>query len=407
LKILTLLLSVFCLVCTAQAVAEEVSLHPPAAAVPRTLFGMHIHHYQGPTPWPDIDFGSIRLWDMYGSWKDLEYKKGDWHFGAVDKYVTAAQQHNVEPVLTLALSPTWASSRPNDPPNGFPAEPKNIDDWRDYIRTVAGRYKNKVHYYEMWNEPNYNKMYSGDTRKMVELVREANRIIKEVSPDARIISPSPTFGDKGIEWLADFLRQGGGQYVDIIGFHYYVSGGPESMLGLIQRTKDTMARYGAGDKPIWDTEATWPITNGTPGSHGLSFDDASAYISRGYLLQWAAGVERWYFYAWDDRIEGLITPDGADKPTAKAYAEVERWMVGARMDSCRMDGQGNWTAHIIRPDQREAWIVWNSKVKLGKFKLPSEWNVQSVTDIYGKKSPVRHGDTIEVHFAPELIESAH
>ena len=62
----------------------------------------------------------------------------------------------VDLVLTLALSPTWASARPTEASpyfKGSAAEPGDIRQWEDYVRTVAERYKGRIMLYEIWNEP--------------------------------------------------------------------------------------------------------------------------------------------------------------------------------------------------------------------------------------------------------------
>ncbi len=57
--------------------------------------------------------------------------------------------------------------------------------------------------------------------QMIALVREAHQIIKSVDPSAILVSPSET-SDYGLPWLSEFLSEGGGQYVDVIGYHFYV-----------------------------------------------------------------------------------------------------------------------------------------------------------------------------------------
>ena len=80
---------------------------------------------------------------------------------------------------------------------------------------------------------------------------------------------SPGVGDIGekMKWLDDFLSQGGGAYVDIIGGHFYSTGSnPESVLYLIKDARQVMAKYNISEKPLWNTEAGWWIANedGTP-----------------------------------------------------------------------------------------------------------------------------------------------
>ncbi len=125
---------------------------------------------------------------------------------------------------------------------------------------------------------------------MLELCREAYQILKEVDPTITVVSPSAT-GDwgssPGVRWLDDFLSQGGGDYADVIGYHFYVMPGPpENIVPLIQKVKAVMAKYGQNDKPLWNTECGWL------GDEAFSSEDkAAGYVARSYVLNWADGVD--------------------------------------------------------------------------------------------------------------------
>ena len=395
-------------------------LLPNSAAIPNDLFGLHIHRASTVTPWPKLEFSSWRLWDAGVAWPNLETSKGQWDFGTLDKDVVLAQKHKVEIILPLGLSPSWASSRPYERSAykpGFAAEPEVIEDWRNYVRAVALRYKNRVHYFEIWNEPNLPKFYSGTTKQMVTLAREAYQILKEVDPTVTVISPSATGGGNGLTWLEDYLQQGGGVYADVIGYHFYVSPeSPESMLKVINKVQAIMSKYQVSDKPLWNTETGWVIANSfgsvdpikvgfSKETRALTMDEASAYVARSYILTWAAGVQRFYWYAWDNHVMGLTEVDGKTlKPPAIAYAEVQKWLIGARMTSCQSDLERTWTCALKRPNQYSAWIVWNPEQKL-TFQVPKDWKIQQVRDLTGAKRDFSSSKSLEINATPLLLEN--
>jgi len=122
--------------------AAADDLQAPNAVIPSSYFGLHIHHlaYPVPTPWPNMPVPEWRLWDANVTWADIEPSKGQWRFEKLDSYVSLAQQHATGILLTLGGSPRWASARPNVATNyypGFTAEPANVDDWRNYVKTVT------------------------------------------------------------------------------------------------------------------------------------------------------------------------------------------------------------------------------------------------------------------------------
>lgn len=387
----------------------EILARSPADVVPATLFGMHIHHIGTYTLWPAVPFGTWRLWDAYVSWPDLEPNKGQWYFDKLDSYVQLAQSHNVEILLPLGLSPTWASARPTEPSAykpGFAAEPANIEDWKNYVRTVATRYKGRIHYYEIWNEPNESNFYSGTVDQMVSLAREAYTILKEIDPEVTVISPSAVPGgvvDLGTPWLEEYLMKGGAAYADIIGFHFYVTPNqPESMLPFISKVKVLMAKYGVSSKQLWNTETGWA----TPKTFS-SEAEADGYVARSYILNWAAGVNRFYWYAWDDRDWLTLYMTEADFKTlttsATAYAQVQEWLIGTRMVACGQNEQGTWIANVIRDDNYSGWIVWNQTQSLN-LEIPQNWNVKRMKDLRGNTTDLTGVSQVAIGMAPILIE---
>src|SRR5882672_950381 len=105
------------------------------------------------------------------------------------------------PARTLRLC-AWVCSRPKD-----------LEDWRTFVRTIATRYKGRIHAYEIWNEPNVKRFWTGSIDQWVALTREASVIINSIDPQAIVVSP-PATSFPGIKWLPEFLSKGG-QYVDV------------------------------------------------------------------------------------------------------------------------------------------------------------------------------------------------
>jgi len=401
LALLTLLLAFPLLVCA----DGTIHLAPPQQPVPATLFGMHFHHVGGVTPWPSVPIAEWRLWDTHVAWPDLEPKKGQWHLETLDAYLTLAAQHHAAVLLPLGLSPQWASARPMEHSvyqPGFAAEPRDIDDWRNYVTVVARHCKGRVQAYEIWNEPNSKEFWTGSVSQMVALTRAASTIIRSIDPQAIIVSPSATTS-AGVPWLSQFLQMGGGQYVDVIGYHFYVGPQPpEAMIPLIQSVKQTMRENGAGDKPLWNTEFSWPAPKPFP-----SEDLAAAYLARAYILNWAAGVQRAYWYAWDNHTFVATQTTRADNqtltPAGQAYGIIQKWLVGARMDGCNEESDHTWTCQLIRGGAR-SWIVWNTEGTTA-FSIPASWRAESMTPLLGQAHAVR-GSSAEVGQVPELLTAA-
>jgi Glycosyl hydrolases family 39 len=380
-----------------------------AREIPATFFGMHFHHAGTTTPWPAEPIGAWRLWDAYVAWPDLEPQKNQWQFDTLDRDVALAEEHRVELLLVLGQSPAWASTRPRERSayqRGNAAEPKNLEDWRAFVTAVATRYKGKIRGYEIGNEPNLKQFWTGSVAQMVALTREASRIIHAIDSGAIVVSPSAV-GAGGINWLARFLAQGGGQYVDVIGFHFYVDPrAPEAMVPLIHKVKRVMEKNGVDAKPLWNTESGWSRPKPFP-----SAEMGAAYLARAFLLNWAAGVERFYWYAWDNHDWVSLQTTERDSqtltPTARAYEVIAKWLVGARLDGCHEDADHIWVCELHR-DGVAQWIVWNPRGPRD-FGVPEMWRVKTVTPLLGELGAVKVDGTGKQHVhadsAPSLLAS--
>jgi hypothetical protein len=291
--------------------------HP--AAVSSRYFGMHITNAVDGTPWPVVPFGTWRLWDAYVTWKDLEPSKGIWNFAKLDALVSLAAQHNVEIILPLALTPQWASARPNEPSAytpGAAAEPSSIQDWIDYVQAVARRYKGKIAYYEMWNEANSTTMWTGTPAELVVLQQAAYSAIKSNDPNAQLISANLE-SESGLPYMQNLLDLGYAGSADIIGYHLYVSPGvPEDIAPLAAKILSLLNQHEVS-KPLWDTETGW-----LPGCNFASEDQQAATAVRALLVANTSGAARFLWYAWDNHccVTLFMTERDDTTPTRAALA---------------------------------------------------------------------------------------
>jgi hypothetical protein len=328
--------------------AETVVLAPPNFDIPLNYFGLHILHliqYKD-TNWPNVPFGTWHLWDAHVSWNFLEPQRGVYDFSLLDQYVTIAQQRNVDLVLTLAVTPPWADNGVD----GGTAPPSDINDWKTFVDVIAHRYAGKIHYYEIWNEPDHSAWYTGTLSEMLAMHQAAYAAIKAADPTNKVLSP-PVNGDAaGLAWLNQYLAAGAGQYIDIYSFHLYVGSYPETMVPKYQGLQSILAQYGESQKPVWNTEAGWPF-------YTMTTELSAEYVARAYLVNWALGLQRFTIYAWDHPRLG-IAPGGVDTPMTAAYTQVGRWLLNAKMTQCIEYGAGVWIADITFANGAQAKIAW-------------------------------------------------
>lgn len=357
-----------------------------SSGVSAQYFGMHVHDVAN---WPSLSFGSLRLWDAGVTWPSLEPALGQWNFANLDGIVSKCQENSVDVLMVLGLSPQWASARPTEPSAyqlGNAAEPGNIQDWRDFVQTVATRYRGRIHAYEIWNEPNDPTFFSGTPAKMLELATEAYKILKQVDPTVTVLSPAAT-EQGGVAWLDQYLAGGGGAVADVIAYHLYVHPNPpENMLPLLAQVKAIMAQHGQSSKPVWDTETGWhsPAT--------FTQTDEAAFVARSYLLAASGGVSRFFWYAWDDHdwvTLQLTNADGTLRPSAQALAVVRGWMLNSYAPTCSSDANGTWMCSLSQGTVT-SHVVWNQN-GTAVFSIPQGWNPSLMIDDAGQRTTLSPG----------------
>jgi hypothetical protein len=362
-------------VASAAGAVTPVSLGTPGPGVsfPREFFGMHIHNAEKPGHWPDVPFGAWRLWDAYTSWADLEPSKGAWNFARLDAVVDRAQATGVSLLLVLGRTPNWASARPTEHSPygpGQAAEPANLEDWRNYVRTVAGRYRGRIAAYQIGNEANLAMFWTGGIPKLVELTRVAREEIKRIDPGAQVVAPSGAGLDTSIVWERGFLDAGGAALVDVASFHLYdLNRPPEAMIDRVLAERAHLAAAGYRRLPLWNTETGLLINNIKPALDVTWSDDwrkqriepevASDYVMRAFLIARALGFERYYWYAWDNRWLGMIEPaDNSLKAPALAYRHAVAYLQRSSLERCDRDADGLWICRLTMANARPALAMW-------------------------------------------------
>ena len=83
-----------------------------------------------------------------GQYVDSATGRSSWE--KYDRIVSLAGEYGLKVLARIDTVPDWA--RPAGSTFTFP--PGNVQDYADFVRTLVTRYKGKVQYYQLWNEPN-------------------------------------------------------------------------------------------------------------------------------------------------------------------------------------------------------------------------------------------------------------
>lgn len=401
-RVVSSVVVVLAIIC-APAVASE-------KAVSNRYFGLHIFYAGAYTAWPQVAFGSWRLHDAVGTtWDYLQPERARWDFEKLDGYVALAERNGVDLVLTLGITPQWASARPDEASGKGPgraAEPRDLADWERYVSTVVKRYAGRIKYYEIWNEPRFTEVqpwrgagfYSGSAKTMVELARVAYTTVKRLDPGAMVISPSMDGEDLGVRKLELYFSLGGARYTDVVGFHFYLQSTrePEGIGPLTAKLRATMNKFGLGSAELWNTESGYVIRESgknakamdTRGMLSVVIDEslAAAWLAQSMLLGMDAGLQRFYWFAWDSSSMGLLGVDRPRRPNAAGVAlrTLIAWTVGREFQGCRARDDAATVCTFLDAGGRATYVVWAPIP--AQFVIPDGWDVNGVETLSGDKT---------------------
>ena len=413
-------------VLTTHAWAQTLVVNPSGLRpVPDSYFGMHVRWGATTPSWPSVRFHSWRVITPETEWRGLQPQRNTWQFSALDSAVARAEKKGVEVMLTLGQTPPWAAARPMEKvPNGWGAssEPRDMADWEHYVRTVVARYKGRIKYYELWNEPRFREVdpkravagFTGSARQMVEMGAIVKRALEELDPEARLISPAVDARMIGLKRLEAWLDAGGGSVSDVIAYHVYATT-PEEIPRVVSAIRGILKKHGLEHLEIWNTESGFLIE--TPDKQAKPIGKTvfakvhtqargAAYMARSLILGAASGLDRFYWYAWDIADMAMSTGKGQHITiVGKAYGNASRWLQGASIPECRTDDDRLWICSLRR-DSRQAWLVWDVRGSR-TWTLPASWNATHYETLHGNKADVDTNGNIEIGEAPLLVLTSH
>lgn len=361
--------------------------------IPPTYFGMTINAIGLPRPWPELKFAGVRLWGAI-YWAQVNPAPGIFNWARFDAILAAAEREKVDVVIDLGFTPRWAATVKDAPPAfapGASSPPADLASWDAWVRAAVTRAAGRIKYWEIWNEPEDPKYYSGDVATMVRMQQRAYEIIKEIDPTLIVLTPASNGTPEGYRWQQAFMAQGGGQYADVFAFHGYVSE-PEAVTEVVARFRQILAAQGLSAKPIWDTEAGWSSAQ----------DNQDGYLARAYILKWISGIDRFYWYEFAggghdfgklwERARGLL-------PGGIAYRSVQSWLVGTAVLAVTRSPPSTWRVELRLHDGRNGVILWTTG---GPAIYRVEPRYVSYQSLDGSERPIADG-AVEISPRPVLL----
>jgi hypothetical protein len=269
------------------------------------------------------------------SWKDIERVPGVYELQRLDYIVSACKRYDIAILGVIGYSPEWTGREWNQPPPDSQPLLKFVD-------FIVRRYPSVV-YWEFWNEPDSPTYWypQDEMRTYTKLLKVVYPVIKAANSKSRVLLGGLTSG--GFYALKNVLREGGGDYFDIMNLHPFVDPfrGEEGLREAGHKLKhigNELAKYDL-DKPIWLTEIGCPgVRKVDDCSWWFGFctneDQQAEFLRRayGYLLR-QERVDKVFWAFFQDTEDhfhngvdgfGLLRGDYSQKPSFIAYRDLIR-----------------------------------------------------------------------------------
>lgn len=241
-------------------------------------FGLHDNNNRSFGSWPDalpIDFAHVyTYWSivMGPSWiKDYGEQMGldpmtppeewawnprvDWLIGQGHEIYLSLQS---EPFLEWMREYKYPEQRLKKYDWGLRGGFPKMDLYRPFLREVAKRYKGKINYYEIENEPNAGGQDQIPPEEYAKIAKATYEEIKAIAPSAQIFGICGT-GDF-TPWMQKVFESDGYKYMDGVSIHTYVT--PQT-----PESADLSGKLSEVNAIIDSTGRNLPIINSETGTY--------------------------------------------------------------------------------------------------------------------------------------------
>lgn len=270
-------------------------------------------------------------------WDYIEPRQGEFHWEAFDAAIENEYKHGLNAFGQFHWK-SWC-----DPTAG---NDEAIRHWADFVGLAVARYKDKIKYWEVWNEEDFEGFWSPTSpENYVKLLKATYISAKYADPGCKIILGG-LMGWGGAHTYFPFLdevyKNGGRGYFDIIAFHPYTMPRDPAKDNLLKRKiEDILERLKNNNdagRPIWITELGWPSNKllDPDSERGVTPDQQAEYMVEAFKICFSyPQIKKVFWYGFRDvgasaldseHHFGLVTRDLKPKPSYGACRDfIHRW----------------------------------------------------------------------------------
>ena len=274
--------------------------------------------------WVRVDF----------NWWVMEPSDNNFNWGHTDQVVNDARARGLEVFPTLAYTPGWASGTGNiaDPP---------LDTawWYDFVYKTVSRYKDRVKYWGMWNEPNLEHFFTGSGWQYREwILKVGHDAATAADTNCYVLGPELAHLKSGEwwDWFEEVTKVGGSDCIDIVTHHVYKDSAKEAFKVLengywfkqihTPALLKVLDDVGLDDRPLWLTETGWDTPKKLR-DEVSEVDQAFEYQNFCWLMLQRDWMDKVFFYEVKDDPTagipgwGILRSDNSEKLAYGAYRD--------------------------------------------------------------------------------------
>ncbi len=316
----------------------------------------------------------------FGSWPYLHVLPYQFHWQTADDELRAFYDpEGLHMLVVLGYTPRWCSTGPKGEP-AYP--PDRLEHLRTFVRAIVSRYKERVRYWEVWNEPNIG-FFQGSERQYVDMLKTAYVAAKQADPNCRIVFGGTAGVD--IPFVERCYEYGAKGYFDVMAVHPYQWGTTFNdgwFADLIKQQREQLLAHG-DDKSIWVTEVGW-----STGDAGITEDIQAELLAQALVTSLALRhlrLEKTFWFSvkdWGKPGHGLFRDDGGRKPAFTALKVVIGQLDGATYWGT-LDLGPNVRGHVFERDGKTVVALWSADRKERDVTLRLGEGEAEVTDLSG------------------------
>ncbi len=358
---------------------------PTPGAAKGFLFGVCVHTQRFPQAEQEREamaaaWCGVKVFREDIGWCNVERRQGEWDWAAYDRLIALYEKYGIELQGIYAWVPDWVA--PEFVRNGCP------EAWREYIRRFAVRYRDRVRYMEVWNEPDINT-FAENPERYLQLMRIAYEETRKHAPGITVM----TGGFSGMVTTprqTSFVRQildRGRENYDVIAFHGH--GSLNSYLSHLEPMLAARQEFGI--------TAPWYANETAEPSNWSGEDGQAVTLFKKLLVSWARGAigYNWYDLRNDgdnsqeaEHNYGMLTQEFYPKPVYGVYNMLAGVFGEAELIRNARFAERSMQAYVFRDRNGDFLLpAWNDEPGDILFAVSCGASASRV-DLFGNQTPL-------------------